>query len=86
MMKENIDKGYEKPFCSYCNCNNCKYGESREYHAFTENDNFICSTCWNYDVCPSGPCEDFNCSHRPKLKGPWENFEVWKRKMEGIIG
>lgn len=52
-------------------------------HAPTDDGKWICDVCYMYDQCTSninagnaprstsGPCEDYNCVHRPKLIGGW---------------
>ena len=53
-------------YCDYCECNMCKYGDGMSEHAKTAGD-WICDTCWNYDICGDQPCDDLECIHRPKL-------------------
>lgn len=63
-------------FCDFCSCKECRDGAPWLSHAQTEDGRWICDVCYQYDVCVSaqakigqydGPCEDMNCSHRPRL-------------------
>lgn len=71
-----------KPFCDFCNCRDCLYGDGIHLlqHAPTADGRWICDVCWCYDVCTAGshhngPCEDargapiVDCPHRPRLTG-----------------
>lgn len=69
-----------KNFCDFCDCDECKFGADYDWflHAQTnEPDKWICSTCYTYDLCTSGPnranhpCENKECIHRPKLVTKW---------------
>ena len=72
------------PFCNYCKCDDCKNGEENLEHALTEYNDYICDTCYVYEVCqkfPEGkgnPCDanDPNCTHRPKLLSGWATFKI----------
>lgn len=67
-------------FCDYCKCEMCCTGVDdlgfKEHHAQTSDDKWICLTCYKYDICTagenrswSGPCDEMNCIHRPKIIG-----------------
>jgi hypothetical protein len=68
-------------FCDYCDCEDCKYGNSYLVHAQTVNGKWICDVCYQYEVCQEfadrkgkGPCLDQEwgtCTHRPKLDSGW---------------
>lgn len=68
-------------FCDYCTCEDCRTGAHGLKHAKTIDGRYICDVCYTYDVCViaqrkedgyvTGPCEDTNCKHRPKLVTPW---------------
>ena len=76
-------------FCDFCNttCTMCQVGERGAFHAHTADGKWVCDTCWLYDLCtsdenpygvprnPSGPCEKGDCPHRPKIDGPWVEWE-----------
>lgn len=68
-------------FCDFCLCSQCAQGDIWLSHAQTEDGRWICDVCYTYDLCtsgpnrnPSGPCEDPNCIHRPKLVTDWIKF------------
>lgn len=63
-------------FCDYCKCSDCQNGHHLLSHAQTEEENWICDVCFEYDLCTSvpghnGPCEETECQHRPKLISKW---------------
>lgn len=63
-------------YCDYCPCEDCQYGTKYISHAQTDNGKWICSTCFNWDLCTNviglhGPCEDKECVHRPKIITEW---------------
>ncbi len=60
-------------FCDYCDCDQCKFGTQviELYHAKTKDDKWICNICYEFYKCPNGPCESFNCEHRPVIIGEW---------------
>jgi hypothetical protein len=71
-------------FCDFCDCKNCREGASWLGHAQTADGRWICDVCYQYDVCVtakeklgdrSGPCENFDCEHRPKLATPFISLE-----------
>lgn len=75
-------------FCDFCNCQQCQNGYPYEvWHAPTIDGRWICDVCYRYDLCTAdgpdrnwnGPCEDFDCIHRPKLSGDW--VEKCRRKI-----
>lgn len=63
-------------FCNYCECYRCKFGEEDLYHAKTSNGDWICEVCYQFALCTTGnlngPCEDWDCIHRPKIIGKWK--------------
>lgn len=69
-------------FCDFCECENCRTGVGPKglkfQHAPTADGRWICSTCFTYDVCTSGPkraaepCEKLDCEHRPRLAGEFQ--------------
>ena len=64
-------------FCDFCECNDCKYGTKYIRHAQTSTGQWICDTCYQYDLCTykpghDGPCEDRECEHRPKIVSDWQ--------------
>jgi len=72
----------KKPFCDYCSCPACQYGETYLSHAETSTGKWICDVCYCYEVCQEdpvrkgkGPCEDYNCKHRPTLISDWIEFK-----------
>lgn len=68
-------------FCDFCTCEDCKNGTKYILHAKTSSGKWICDVCYSYDECvkqkrengekQTGPCDDKNCAHRPKLVGKW---------------
>lgn len=63
-------------FCDFCDCDDCKNGTKYLTHAQTSDGKWICDVCYQYDVCVdqkrknndySGPCENLDCAHRPKV-------------------
>lgn len=67
-----------RPFCEFCDCDQCVNGSSRDSHALTVDGRWICSTCFDYDLCTSGsfrnvdgPCDNIECVHRPKILSDW---------------
>ena len=38
-------------FCDYCDCEDCKYGNSYLVHAQTVSGKWICDVCYQYEVC-----------------------------------
>ena len=72
-------------FCSFCSCEQCKTGDTgiagfKVTHAQTEDGRWICEVCYTYDVCidaqrakgkVTGPCENKDCEHRPKIVTAW---------------
>lgn len=70
-------------FCDYCTCEMCSTGTDslgfKEYHAQTIDGKWICFTCFKYDECTkdgpnrnwNGPCDDYDCLHRPEIIGDW---------------
>lgn len=69
-------------FCDFCNCETCRNGEPWLRHAETADGRWICEVCFDYDVCttgpdrsPTGPCENIECEHRPKIVSDWVMFE-----------
>lgn len=66
------------PFCSFCNCNQCRNGSEGIYHAKTTDGRWVCSICYEIDICsrgnPNGPCDDLNCIHRPKIVSEWIKY------------
>lgn len=69
-------------FCDFCECEECKYGIDRLYHAQTADGSWICDVCYTYDLCtsgplrnPQGPCDNKDCSHRPRIVSDWIKFK-----------
>jgi hypothetical protein len=70
-------------FCDFCDCGDCQEGAKHLHHAETSDGRWICDCCWLYDMCTmdhnpfgvsrsrSGPCDDRDCPHRPKVVGEW---------------
>jgi hypothetical protein len=72
-------------YCDFCPCDDCKNGAKWISHAKTVNNNWICDVCYLYNVCAAAkhkqgilepgsstaPCENMNCTHRPKLVSGW---------------
>lgn len=65
-------------YCDFCTCDDCKFGSKYASHAQTFDNRWICSTCYNYEVCIDAKrkenavtrmlCEKKDCEHRPQLK------------------
>jgi len=74
-------------FCDFCTCESCTEGTKGLFHALCVDGRYICDVCYTYDLCtsdtpggpprnPSGPCDNKDCIHRPKLIGEWIEFKV----------
>ena len=61
-----------KIFCSYCICSSCRNGHYGLSHALTINGNYICETCYEYDLCRCGYGEE--CEHKPKLISTFKEY------------
>lgn len=69
-------------FCDFCPCSDCVSGRRHLAHAETSDGRWICDVCFTYDRCVdgqrqaggpvTGPCDDEECDHRPKLVGGWQ--------------
>jgi hypothetical protein len=72
-------------FCDFCTCHGCVSGALSWFHAQTEDGRWICDVCYEYTMCirakhkegiHDGPCDDYQCGHRPKLVTGWVLFKV----------
>ena len=78
-------------FCDYCDCNACQNGWMALEHAQTFGGKWICSVCYDYEMCLSapdrkgkGPCYDetgviAECIHRPQLISEWKEWKEWNK-------